>query len=178
MAEIVVIISLMILLLLFVYLIFRRIIYPIFSQGKHQINRLEEEYHDKLNILVGRGICTTCNKKLTRVYQVKGHRNYYCLEHAIERYHIIQEVLKTIGTKKDSPNHSRSENDISEEKIIKCDTCEKELHVLNKFKCSYCSNYHCEEHRLPSSHECKKPTKPKGMTGSPIVYGRKSRPRN
>jgi len=35
---------------------------------------------------------------------------------------------------------------------MKCEKCQKE--VFLPFKCPYCGNYFCSEHRLPENHEC------------------------
>ncbi|MCX8203401.1 MAG: hypothetical protein N3H32_03690, partial [Nitrososphaeria archaeon] len=36
---------------------------------------------------------------------------------------------------------------------MRCAVCDKE-EVL-PFKCAYCGQYHCAEHRLPEAHGCK-----------------------
>ena len=40
-------------------------------------------------------------------------------------------------------------------KDIKCNICNKKGTMVEMFKCNYCDNYHCTEHRLPEKHFCK-----------------------
>ncbi|MDH5713332.1 MAG: hypothetical protein OEY83_05260 [Candidatus Bathyarchaeota archaeon] len=36
--------------------------------------------------------------------------------------------------------------------VVKCQYCDKD--VVLPFKCTFCNQYHCTEHRLPENHEC------------------------
>lgn len=38
--------------------------------------------------------------------------------------------------------------------VIKCHKCKKKIIEL-PFKCGYCDEFHCSDHRLPESHNCK-----------------------
>lgn len=73
-----------------------------------------------------------------------------------------------------------SESEIEEEPVVKkrhsvyhkCSICGKSLHFVNQFRCHYCNRYHCDKHRLPETHVCKNPTKPKGLHSGRIIYSK------
>lgn len=81
-----------------------------------------------------------------------------------KRYQTVQEQDKEIQeeTKKEIKKKS---------KPIKCTYCKKEIFTfINKFTCPYCKKIHCEKHRLPENHKCKRATKPKNLLGGRIIY--------
>jgi len=43
---------------------------------------------------------------------------------------------------------------IKEPKEIVCKICNKTFSWSDMFKCNYCHNYYCKNHRLPENHNC------------------------
>lgn len=41
-------------------------------------------------------------------------------------------------------------------KMDRCKICDKKLALTTGFLCDYCNEWHCEKHRLPEKHKCKK----------------------
>ena len=41
-------------------------------------------------------------------------------------------------------------------KMNRCTICDKKLALTTGFLCDYCNEWHCEKHRLPEKHNCKK----------------------
>jgi Zn-dependent protease len=57
---------------------------------------------------------------------------------------------------------------------MNCEKCQKE--VFLPFKCPYCGNYYCSEHRLPENHDCpnmEQVRAPKEETQTAIIQGQK-----
>jgi len=57
---------------------------------------------------------------------------------------------------------------------MNCEKCQKE--VFMPFKCPYCGNYYCAEHRLPENHDCpniEQARAPKQETQTTVVQGQK-----
>jgi len=59
-----------------------------------------------------------------------------------------------------------------EKKPEVCNICNKKLGLIDKFECDYCGKFHCDKHRLPEEHDCKKATKPKGLNTGRISYSK------
>lgn len=56
---------------------------------------------------------------------------------------------------------------------ISCSFCNNRLTSITGFYCNYCNKWHCEEHRLPESHNCPRPKLPSEMNQVHIAYDKK-----
>ncbi len=55
-------------------------------------------------------------------------------------------------------------------KMNRCTICDKKLALTTGFLCDYCNEWHCEKHRLPEKHNCKKI---QNKTSAPTNWGLK-----
>ena len=139
---------------------------------------------DGVKIYDGTAHCHTCKDKVRRKhYRVNDGDQYYCREHAIEEKNRldnqhnkkpkIQEKQKEFGTKglDDLKIFKRTIKKVASKTKDKCNYCKAKIKgLLDSYECQHCGKSHCTKHRLPEEHGCKNPKKPRGMTGSTIVY--------
>lgn len=136
----------------------------------------------KIEVSDGRAVCKICYKKLDgRIYTINGVRGCFCKKHAKK---IANE--KFAEQSDNEPYYETDMEPISEQKGEKkhyygrCTYCGRKALGVDVYRCSYCHNHYCTNHRLPESHDCSgNPRKPRGgfrevhsASGEIRVYGK------
>lgn len=124
------------------------------------IKDIFEELDDSIIVSGGRAACKVCEKKLDgRVYEIKGHKGYFCKKHAKQvlkniRNHEKEESIITVDvvTRPDSVTHKPTKRPYPGYCEFK--SCKNKPKGIDIYFCIKCYKYHCPKHRIAEDHNC------------------------